>query len=204
MSPAPAPIACDASVVFNLGHRGQLEALTAALKAAGGLLITPEVEREVTRDPHDGFYDAFLKAHFTRCDEPLTALAEIPAEYAPMLGDGERSVLALARQRQCLAAIDDSLGRKAAKAMGLEDLVGTLEPGKQADIACIDLGQIETQPLHHVISQVVYATGRNQVSDVWIAGKPKLRGRILVDMDLGGILANARQWQARIGAVKVG
>lgn len=125
MSPAPAPIACDASVVFNLGHRGQLEALTAALKAAGGLLITPEVEREVTRDPHDGFYDAFLKAHFTRCDEPLTALAEIPAEYAPMLGDGERSVLALARQRQCLAAIDESLGRKAAKAMGLEP-TGTL------------------------------------------------------------------------------
>lgn len=34
MSPAPAPIACDASVVFNLGHRGQLEALTAAKSVA--------------------------------------------------------------------------------------------------------------------------------------------------------------------------
>lgn len=90
-----------------------------------------------------------------------------------------------------------------AKAMGLEDLVGTLEPGKQADIACIDLGQIETQPLHHVISQVVYATGRNQVSDVWIAGKPKLRERKLVDMDEAGILANARQWRQRIGAVEI-
>ena len=90
-----------------------------------------------------------------------------------------------------------------AKAMGLDDLVGTLEPGKQADIACIDLGQIETQPLHHVISQIVYATGRQQVSDVWIAGKPKLRDRKLVDMDEAGILANARQWRARIGAVEL-
>lgn len=90
-----------------------------------------------------------------------------------------------------------------AKAMGLDDLIGSLEPGKQADIACMDLGQIETQPLHQVISQVVYASGRHQVSDVWIAGKPKLRDRQLVDMDEAGILANARQWRARIGAVEI-
>ena len=80
-------------------------------------------------------------------------------------------------------------------------LVGSLEPGKQADLACVDLAALETQPLHHVLSQLVYATGRQQVSDVWIAGKPKLRDRVLVDMDLDGILANARQWQERIGAV---
>jgi len=90
-----------------------------------------------------------------------------------------------------------------AKAMGLDDVIGTLEPGKQADIACIDLGQIETQPLHQVISQIVYATGRHQVSDVWIAGKPRLRDRQLVGMDEAGILANARQWRERIGAVEI-
>ncbi|WP_345304677.1 TRZ/ATZ family hydrolase [Lysobacter hankyongensis] len=91
-----------------------------------------------------------------------------------------------------------------AKAMGFDHLVGSIEPGKQADLACVDLSALETQPLHHVLSQLVYATGRHQVSDVWIAGRAKLRDRILVDMDLDGILANARQWQARIGAVKVG
>ena len=90
-----------------------------------------------------------------------------------------------------------------AKAMGMDDLIGTLEPGKQADIACIDLGQIETQPLHQVISQVVYASGRHQVSDVWIAGKPKLRDRRLVDMDEAGILANARRWRGRIAEVEI-
>ena len=90
-----------------------------------------------------------------------------------------------------------------AKAMGLDDLIGTLEPGKQADIVSIDMSQIETQPLHQVISQVIYASGRHQVGDVWIAGKPKLRDRKLVDMDEAGILANARQWRERIGAVEI-
>ena len=90
-----------------------------------------------------------------------------------------------------------------ATAMGLDDHVGSIEPGKQADMACIDLGQLETQPLHHVVSQLIYATGRHQVSDVWIAGAHKLRERVLVDMDLDGILANARQWRQRIASVRI-
>lgn len=88
-----------------------------------------------------------------------------------------------------------------AKAMGFDHLVGSIEPGKQADLVCVDLSALETQPLHHVVSQLIYATGRHQVSDVWIAGKPKLVRRELVDMDMAGILANAKQWQARIAAI---
>jgi len=90
-----------------------------------------------------------------------------------------------------------------AKALGFDHLVGSIEPGKQADLACIDLAQVETQPLHHVVSQLVYATGRQQVTDVWIAGKPKLRERALVDMDAAALVANARQWQARIAAISI-
>jgi 5-methylthioadenosine/S-adenosylhomocysteine deaminase len=88
-----------------------------------------------------------------------------------------------------------------AKAMGFDHLVGSIQPGKQADLVCIDLAALETQPLHHVVSQLVYATGRHQVSDVWIAGRRKLRDRQLVDMDEAGIIANARQWRERIGAI---
>ena len=129
MRSKPLPLACDASVVYNLGHRGRLEMLAAALHEDCGLLITPDVEREVTRDPHEGFYEVFLRTSFTRCDDELTALAEIPAEFDPLLGDGERSVLSLARQRRCMAAIDEALGRKAALAMGLEltETLGLLE-----------------------------------------------------------------------------
>ncbi len=91
-----------------------------------------------------------------------------------------------------------------AKALGMEALIGTLEAGKQADIACISFDSIEGQPMFEAISQIVYATGRHQVSDVWIAGKHKLAERRLVDMDEAGIIANARQWGARISAIEVG
>jgi len=85
-----------------------------------------------------------------------------------------------------------------AKAIGFDHLVGSIEPGKQADLACVDLSALETQPLHHVLSQLVYATGRQQVGDVWIAGRPKLLQRELVDMDMAAIVVNARQWRERI------
>ncbi|MHC9085855.1 TRZ/ATZ family hydrolase [Luteimonas sp. RIT-PG2_3] len=91
-----------------------------------------------------------------------------------------------------------------AKAIGFDHLVGSIEPGKQADLVCVDLSALETQPLHHVVSQLIYATGRHQVSDVWIAGKPKLRDRVLVDIDPQAVVANARQWRERISTIKVG
>ncbi len=53
-----------------------------------------------------------------------------------------------------------------------------------------------------MLSQLVYATGRQQVSDVWIAGAHKLRQRVLVDIDLDGVLANAKQWRERIAGVR--
>jgi len=90
-----------------------------------------------------------------------------------------------------------------ARALAFDHLVGSIEPGKQADLACIDLAQVETQPLHHVISQLVYACGRQQVTDCWIAGQQKLRERQLVDMDTAALVANARQWRGRIAAIKV-
>jgi 5-methylthioadenosine/S-adenosylhomocysteine deaminase len=90
-----------------------------------------------------------------------------------------------------------------ARALEFDDRIGSIEIGKQADLACVDLGQLETQPLHHVVSQLIYACGRQQVSDVWIAGRHKLRGRVLLDMDAVAIVANARQWRERITGIEI-
>ncbi len=90
-----------------------------------------------------------------------------------------------------------------AKAIGFDDQVGSIEPGKQADLVCVDLSALETQPLHHVVSQLIYATGRQQVSDVWIAGRAKLLQRTLVDIDIDGVIANARQWRERIAGIRL-
>jgi 5-methylthioadenosine/S-adenosylhomocysteine deaminase len=124
-----------------------------------------------------------------------------------MFGETRTAALLAKAVAEDAAALDAFSALRAAtlggaKAMGLDDRIGSIEVGKQADLVVVDLAALETQPLHHVLSQLVYATGRHQVTDVWIAGKPKLRERVLVGMDLDGILANAKQWRARIGGVR--
>ncbi|MBB1088964.1 TRZ/ATZ family hydrolase [Lysobacter sp. SG-8] len=90
-----------------------------------------------------------------------------------------------------------------ARAVGFEDRIGSIEPGKRADLACVDLDRLETQPLHHVISQLVYACGRHQVTDVWIDGAHKLRSGELADLEPAALVANAREWRARIARIRI-
>jgi len=85
-----------------------------------------------------------------------------------------------------------------AKALGWADRIGSIEPGKAADLTAIDLNTIETQPLYNVISQLVYATGRHHVTDVWIAGQRKLHNGSLVGMDTHALIAKAGHWRDRI------
>ena len=89
-----------------------------------------------------------------------------------------------------------------AKALGLGERIGSIEVGKQADLICVAMDALETQPMYHPISHLVYATGRQQVRDVWIAGQRKLADGELTDIDVPGLLARARQWQRRIAAVR--
>ncbi len=85
-----------------------------------------------------------------------------------------------------------------AKALGLETEIGSLEAGKAADITAINLSALETQPVYHPISQLVYAAGREQVSDVWVAGQHLLKERVLTTLDRQAILNKARQWGEKI------
>jgi 5-methylthioadenosine/S-adenosylhomocysteine deaminase len=91
-----------------------------------------------------------------------------------------------------------------ARAMGLGDTVGSVEAGKQADLVLVDMDPLETQPMFNAISQLVYATGRQQVSDVWVAGVRKLADGALTDLDADAIRAKARQWRQRIAAIRTG
>jgi 5-methylthioadenosine/S-adenosylhomocysteine deaminase len=87
-----------------------------------------------------------------------------------------------------------------ARALGWNERIGSIEPGKQADLVAVRLDEIETQPMYGVISQLVYAAGRHQVSDVWIAGRRKLRERALPDLDLAELRDKAQRWRERIAA----
>jgi 5-methylthioadenosine/S-adenosylhomocysteine deaminase len=85
-----------------------------------------------------------------------------------------------------------------ARAVGLSDEIGSLEPGKQADITCVDVNEPATWPVHHPISLLVYSAGRDQVSDVWVGGEQLLEERRLVRIDQAEILERAAAWQKRL------
>ncbi|MEZ5501176.1 MAG: TRZ/ATZ family hydrolase [Halioglobus sp.] len=89
-----------------------------------------------------------------------------------------------------------------ARALGLEDLIGSLEPGKQADLIAVDLRGPETQPLYHPLSQLVYACNGSQVSHSWIAGELVMAQRQLRHIDLPALTQRIRSWQHRIGATE--
>ena len=89
-----------------------------------------------------------------------------------------------------------------ARAIGLGEQIGSLEPGKLADFICVSMDALETQPMYHPISQVVYSCGRQQVTDVWIAGERKLDARELVGMDVAALRAKAGRWRERIAGIR--
>jgi 5-methylthioadenosine/S-adenosylhomocysteine deaminase len=85
-------------------------------------------------------------------------------------------------------------------ALGLGDRVGSLVPGKEADLICVDLARPATQPVHSPVAQLVYAASRDQVTDVWVAGKHLLQdGRALL-ADTDSILGRAAAWGTKLGS----
>ncbi len=85
-----------------------------------------------------------------------------------------------------------------ARALGLGDEIGSLVPGKSADLIAVDFAHPEANPVYHPISQLVYATGRHQVSDVWIAGNTVVGTGELLTLAAPEIVARAEQWRNRI------
>ena len=86
----------------------------------------------------------------------------------------------------------------AATALGLDAEIGSLEVGKSADISAIDLSGIENQPVYCPVSQLVYSAGRENVSNVWVAGNHLLKDRALTTLDEKAILEKAAYWQEKI------
>ena len=85
-----------------------------------------------------------------------------------------------------------------ARALGLNQDIGSLLPGKWADMTAVDLNVPECQPVYNPLSQLVYSASRRQVTDVWVAGQQLLRQGELTRLDLSAILQRAQRWQQRI------
>ncbi|VXB88904.1 TRZ/ATZ family hydrolase [Pseudomonas sp. 8O] len=85
-----------------------------------------------------------------------------------------------------------------ARALGLETQIGSLEPGKLADVVAFDLSGLAQQPIYDPVSQLIYASGRDCVKHVWVGGKQLLDDGRLTRMDESELIAKAREWGARI------
>ena len=78
-----------------------------------------------------------------------------------------------------------------ARALGLEDEVGSLEVGKRADVAVVRLGQVHTSPASDAVSSLVYAATASDVKDVIIDGREVMRDRKLLTLDEADVIAEA-------------
>ncbi len=87
-----------------------------------------------------------------------------------------------------------------AKALGIDDVTGSLKIGKSADIVALNMSDIETQPIYNLISQLVYVVSRDKVTDVWIAGKHILKSRTLTSLDIHDIKVKTHSWHKKIYA----
>jgi 5-methylthioadenosine/S-adenosylhomocysteine deaminase len=85
-----------------------------------------------------------------------------------------------------------------ARALGQDAAIGSLVPGKEADIVAVDLTATRTLPCYDPLSHLVHVAGRECVTDVWIGGEPVLADRRLVIADEAAIAARARIWQERL------
>ena len=87
-----------------------------------------------------------------------------------------------------------------AQALGLEQSIGSIETGKLADLACVDLSGLNSQPVYDVVSQLVYAVRADQVADVWVGGRHQLDNGRFAHMDTDSLLARCNEWRERIAA----
>jgi 5-methylthioadenosine/S-adenosylhomocysteine deaminase len=80
-----------------------------------------------------------------------------------------------------------------ARALALDRLVGSLEPGKRADLVLLDGNTPELATIHDPWQQVVYCATARCVSDVWVDGVRRVRDGRLLGADVAALAAHARE-----------
>ena len=87
-----------------------------------------------------------------------------------------------------------------ARAIGLDAHIGSIEAGKWADLAAIDLASPETLPCYDPVSHLVYAAGREHVTHVWVAGEARVAQRRLRGLDEDDVISKASWWRSKMAS----
>ncbi len=86
----------------------------------------------------------------------------------------------------------------AAKAIGLGHEIGSISPGKSADLCAVSLADLETRPCYDPVSHLIHVAGREQVTHVWVAGKCCVEHKTLLDIDQNHLESSIALWQNKL------
>lgn len=111
------------------------------------------------------------------------------------------AMLAKAAGDACSLTAEEALAMatiNGARALGLDDRIGSIETGKLADLVAVDFSGPEMQPCYDPISHLVYAAGREQVSHTWVAGELRYQRGVHDSIEIAELKEIATLWQARL------
>ena len=85
-----------------------------------------------------------------------------------------------------------------ARALGMEEEIGSIEPGKSADLIAVDFHHPALQPVHDVREQLVHTQAGHHVSHVWVKGRCLYQQGRFKTLDIERVMARAREWPGRM------
>jgi 5-methylthioadenosine/S-adenosylhomocysteine deaminase len=85
-----------------------------------------------------------------------------------------------------------------AQALGFDADIGSLRPGKAADIVAVSSSGAAFAPCYDPVSHLVHVAGRDQVTDVWVNGERRVAAGRLATLDEDAIVARAGAWRERL------
>ena len=89
-----------------------------------------------------------------------------------------------------------------AKAIGLDEKIGSIEVGKYADLTAVRLDEVLLAPYYDPISHLVYCCGREQVSHTWVAGELRYCNGVYANIEPQELKDIVNTWQVKIQQVK--
>ena len=87
-----------------------------------------------------------------------------------------------------------------ARALGLDRLIGSLEPRKRADLIVVSMRAARQTPIYDPISHLVYATRGDDVRDTIVHGRVLMRDRKVLSLDADAVLKDARAMAVKVRA----
>ena len=122
----------------------------------------------------------------------LNGLAEMQAASLLAKLESKDPTAMSARETIQMATLDG------ARALGLDHVTGSLEPGKSADFIALDFTHLGMEPNHQIESNLVYANSGAEVTWSWIAGKNVVKNRQLQTLDSDALHHKAAAWRGKL------